>query len=171
MSNTWTIFETERLLLQRLHWDLFPELASLLANPAVHRHFPGPLNESESREFMNRVLAREEQDGYTFWAVFKKDDSAFIGICGLLKQEIDGVTEVEVAYRFNDNYWGHGFAPEAAAGCVAHARNVLRVQSVISLIRPVNRQSIRVAEKNGFVCEKLTTFGGFPHWVYRKMLS
>lgn len=170
MQHDYTILETRRLMLQTLQWDLFPELATLLSNPKVHRYFPHPLNEIEAREFMKRVLERDERDGHSFWAVFKKEDSTFIGICGLLTQMVDGQEELEVGYRLDDAYWGQGFAPEAAAGCVKYAKEKLKAHSVISLIRPINRQSIRVAEKNGFICERETMFHHLPHLVYRKIL-
>lgn len=170
MDNPYHVLETNRLILQTFQWDLFPELSRLLANPVVHRYFPHPLNELEAKEFMSRVLDQQTLNGYSLWAVFKKDNSDFIGLCGLLKQLVDAIEEVEVGYRLDNAFWGHGFGAEAAAGCVEYARNVLRVPSVISLIRPINTPSIRVAEKNGFVPEKETLFCGLPHWVYRKQL-
>ena len=94
-----------------------------------------------------------------------------MGICGLLKQVVDGNEEVEVAYRFDNAFWGNGYGPEAAGGCVIYARDVLCAPSVISLIRPLNTPSIRVAEKNGFVREKKTVFHELIHWIYRKDLS
>ena len=168
MTYSYTILETERLILQEMQWDLLPDLTKLLANPVVHRHFPKALNAKEAQVFMAGVLRRQQEDGFSFWAVFTKSDSTFIGICGLLTQMIDGIKEVEVGYRFDNTVWGNGYGPEAAAGCVGYAKDTLKLPSVISLIREVNRQSIRVAEKNGFTLEKETIFAGLPHRVYRK---
>ena len=170
MKQAYDVLDTKRLILQTLHWDLFEELARLLANPIVHRYFPGPLSAPEARAFLSRVLERQERDGYSFWAVFRKDDSVFIGICGLLKQTVADADYIEVAYRFDNAFWGHGYAPEAAAGCIDYARDVLHATSVISLIRPENKQSIRVAEKNGFIIDQETMFGGYRHRIYRKDL-
>jgi len=39
---------------------------------------------------------------------------------------------------------------------------------VISLIRPENMQSIRVAEKNGLTCEKVIFWRGYDHCIYAK---
>ncbi|MFW5785586.1 MAG: GNAT family N-acetyltransferase, partial [Chitinispirillaceae bacterium] len=89
-------------------------------------------------------------------------------ICGLLKQIIDGIKEVEVSYRLLDKYWGRGYGTEAALGCMQYARDVLHKSSVISLIREVNKPSIRVAEKNGLTVEKEALFCGLQHLVYRK---
>jgi len=103
----------------------------------------------------------------SFWAVIRKDDLIFIGICGLLKQHIDNIDEIEVGYRINDIYWGKGYGTEAAKGCIQYAKNKLELTSVISLILPENKQSIRVAEKNGLKLEKKSMFHGQIHNVYR----
>jgi RimJ/RimL family protein N-acetyltransferase len=162
-----TILQTERLELQTLTDDHFDALYELLSNVNVHRYFPRALDEAESRAFLAKVWQRYRQDGYCFWAVIRKQDSAFIGICGLLKQIIDGQEECEVGYRLLDRYWGQGYGTEAAAGCIQYARTVLGKPSVIALIRDINQPSIRVAEKNGMVFEKETIFRELPHRVYR----
>ena len=168
MNFSYTVLETERLILQEMQWDLLPELTQLLTNPKVHEYFPKTLTEEEAKTFMSGVLRRQREDGFSFWAVFTKSDSVFIGICGLLTQMIDGMEEVEVGYRIDNAVWGCGYGTEAAAGCMRYARDTLKLTSVISLIRDVNRQSIRVAEKNGLTFEKETRFAGLPHRVYRK---
>ena len=83
-------------------------------------------------------------------------DNKFLGICGLFKQNVDNVDEIEVGYRINDEFWGNGYGTEAAKGCIIYAKNILGLSSVISLILKENKQSIRVAEKNGLKLEKET---------------
>jgi RimJ/RimL family protein N-acetyltransferase len=51
-------------------------------------------------------------------------------------------------------HWGNGYGTEAAAGCMRYAKDVLHKKSLVSLILAVNRQSIRVAEKNGMIFER-----------------
>lgn len=148
------ILETKRLILEEIENERFDDLANLLANENVHRYFPKTLNRNESYEFIEKVKKRQNEDGVSFWSVLRKDDSQFLGICGLLKQTIDEKDEVEVGYRINDVYWGKGYGTEAAEGCIKYAKDKLGLMSVISLILPENKQSIRVAEKNGLKLEK-----------------
>lgn len=133
----------------------------------MHRHFPKTLNREEAVDFLEKVQARQKEDGVSFWVVIRKDDAKMLGICGLLKQQVDGVVETEVAYRISDEFWGNGYGTEAAAGCMQYAKDMLKCTSVISLILPVNEQSIRVAEKNGLALEKESMFHGLLHRVYR----
>lgn len=47
-----------------------------------------------------------------------------------------------------------------------YAFNTLGETRIISLIRPENLPSRRVAERNGMAVEKETEFVGLPHLVY-----
>jgi len=161
------ILETERLTLEELEEERFDELASLLANKEVHRYFPKTLNRQEAREFFDKIQNRQRTDGVSFWAVVRKEDMRFLGICGLLKQSIDGFDEIEVGYRIHNEFWGQGYGTEAARGCLEFVKSKLHLSTVISLILPANKQSIRVAEKNGLTLEKETMFHGQTHLVYR----
>ncbi len=162
------ILETERLFLEDIQENRFEDLANLLANKRVHRFFPKALDRHESLEFLHKVQRRQKEDGVSFWAVIRKSDMKFLGICGLLKQIIDEKEEIEVGYRINDEFWGNGYGTEAAKGCMQYAKEKLGLPSVISLILKENSQSVRVAEKNGLVLEKESMFHGQMHQVYRK---
>ncbi len=162
------ILQTKRLILEELSEEHFQELYELLSNEKVHQYFPKTLNLEESKEFLEKVQRKYKEEGTSFWAVIRKEDNRFLGICGLLKQTVDGKEELEVGYRINDGYWGRGYGTEAAAGCLEYAEKVLKKNSIISLIREINYPSIRVAEKNNLKYEKNTMFNGFSHRVYRK---
>jgi RimJ/RimL family protein N-acetyltransferase len=94
----------------------------------------------------------------------------FLGICGVINQIIDEQTETEIGYRLLDSYWGKGYGTEAVKGCAKYAKEKLKKESIISLIRSENLASIRVAEKNGFKFEKESLFQELPHQVYRLQL-
>ena len=165
------ILETERLILEELDQNRFDELFSLLSNPIVHEFFPKALNREESIDFLDGGQKRQKNDGISFWAVFNKDNSEMIGICGLFKQIVDENKEVEVGYRINDKYWGKGYGTEAIAGCIKYAKEILGLESVISLILSDNKKSIRVAIKNGLKWEKDSMVHDKIHQVYRIKLD
>lgn len=164
------IIETERLYLEELEQRHFNKLFRLLSNQRVQRYFPKTLNKQETQDFLNKIQHHYKTYGHSFWAVIRKTDDEFIGVCGLLNQQIEGVEEIEVAYRLLDDFWGNSYGTEAAKGCLDYAKNQLNATSVISLILAENKQSIRVAEKNGLRFERETLFQGLPHRFYRKEL-
>jgi len=75
-----------------------------------------------------------------------RSERKLVGDCGLVIQEVDGIEELEVGYHFNRKYWGRGFATEAARACMDYAFERLGRRRVISMIRPDNAPSRRVAE-------------------------
>jgi RimJ/RimL family protein N-acetyltransferase len=100
-------------------------------------------------------------------ALIHRQTGAFIGQCGLLAQEVDGVQELEVGYHIFYKYWGQGYAPEAAKGFLQHAFENKLADSLISIIDVRNLKSQRVAEKNGLVREKQTRWSELDVFVYR----
>jgi RimJ/RimL family protein N-acetyltransferase len=165
-----TIFETERLKLETINESHFDNLYTLLSNEKVQKYFPKALNKIESKEFYEKIQSKYKDDGYCFWAVIRKSDHEFLGICGLINQIIDGQPETEIGYRLLDTFWCNDYGTEATKGCIDYAKKKLSKESLILLIRSINLPSIRVGEKNGFQYEKETVFHELPHRVYRLML-
>ncbi len=73
---------------------------------------------------------------------------------------------MEVGYHFRRDQWGHGYATEAARACMGLAFHTFGAGKVISLIRPENVPSRRVAERNGMTLERQVMHYGLPHLVY-----
>ena len=55
----------------------------------------------------------------------------------------------EVGWLLDRRSWGRGFATEAGGAAIDYAFRVLGAEKVISLIRPENHASIRVAQRLG----------------------
>ena len=165
------IFETERLSLCPLTHDDFAEMFAIWGDAETLRFYPKALDAAEVRDLIDRNLQRYADHGHSLWAVIRQADQQFVGDCGLVIQDVDGVAELEVAYQFNKAYWGHGYATEAARGCMDYARTQLGRTRIISMIRPENLPSRRVAERNGLQIEKELFWRGFTHSVYAKALA
>lgn len=164
MSNI--ILETERLFLREITHDDRNALLQIWGDAETMRFFPKSLNAQEMSEWIDRNLLRYESYGHGIWAVILKNEGVFVGDCGLVIQEVDGVEELEVGYHFNKNFWGRGFATEAARGCMEYAFTQLQRRRIISMVRPENLSSRRVAERNGLKIEKELFWRGYQHLVY-----
>jgi len=145
------VLETERLVLRHLTMDDLDPLTALYADPEVRRYFPdGVRTYEETRAELAWVIdVYYARYGYGLWATVLKGDGAFIGRCGLLPWEIDGRTEVEVAYLLGRPYWGLGLATEAAGAIADHAFATLPVERLICLVDPANDASRKVTTKIG----------------------
>lgn len=165
-STSVTIVETERLLLRLLVPEDAQALAAVLGDPIAMQWYPHPFSRPEVEQWIARNRARYHDDGHSLWAMVLKTTGAVIGDCGLVMQDVDGERLMEVAYHVRRDHWGRGFATEAARACINYAFETLKAERVISLIRPENQPSWRVAEKNGLKVWKQTTRAGYLHMVY-----
>jgi RimJ/RimL family protein N-acetyltransferase len=150
------ILETPRLILRHLVLDDLDELFALYSDPEIRRYFPeGVLSLEETREELEWFLnGHPEHPELGLWGTVYKDTGKFIGRCGLLPWEIDGILEVEIAYLINKDFWHQGLATEAAKGIMKYGFEKLNLPRLICLIDPENVASQRVAQKIGMVLEK-----------------
>jgi RimJ/RimL family protein N-acetyltransferase len=89
-----------------------------------------------------------------------------IGDCGIILQQVDDEPLYEIGYHVRRDFWGRGFATEAAIACRNWAFANLKTDRLISLIRPENLASIRVAARAGMTLWKEVSWRGLPHYVY-----
>ncbi len=165
------ILETERLSLREITADDLDDLLEIWGDPEAMRHFPHTLDHQGMREWIERNQNRYEQYGHGLWAVILRSERKLAGDCGLTVQEVDGIEELEVGYHFNRKYWGRGFGTEAARACMDYAFERLGRRRIISMIRPENASSRRVAERNGLRIEKEVFWRGYQHYVYALLID
>ncbi len=160
------ILETERLYLRELTLNDVDAMLSIWGDAETMLYYPQAYDRKMLTALMEKQFKSYEQNGYGLWAMILKSEEKLIGDCGIMQQEVGGVIEVEVGYHVNRNYWGKGYAPEAARACFEYGFQQLQQSRMISMIRPENKPSRRVAEKNGLQIEKEIFWRGFQHLVY-----
>jgi RimJ/RimL family protein N-acetyltransferase len=141
-------------------------LYRLTGDTDVMKHFTGVLSYDETSQMLRKILDQYQRHGYCFWKVVSKENEKFIGIAGLLRQEIENEIETEISYRIARELWNNGYATEAAKACLEYAKTKLKKTRIISIIHPQNHASIRVAQKLGAPKEKSVAFIGNEHDVY-----
>jgi RimJ/RimL family protein N-acetyltransferase len=103
--------------------------------------------------------------GYGMWAVAERRSGRLLGRVGLYHPE--DWPAVELGWLIDRHHWGQGLAPEAAAAAAAWAFRERHMPSLISLIRPGNTASTRVAEKLGARHERDLELAGEAVALYR----
>lgn len=161
--------ESSRLRFRRYTPDDYPFLEQLVSDPAVVQYIGNGQvkTPAETKQFFDRILhGYEAESGTGLLLVIRKSDGQPVGHAGLVPQIVDGNHELEIGYWFAKDYWGEGFATEAAATLREYGFKKLGRSRLISIIQPKNRASIRVAEKIGMSCEKHTDFKGHLCSIY-----
>lgn len=147
------IFETNRLILRPRTMDDFDDCIVMDKAPGVVDFIPGPWDEDgEHRAFVRTRINAQYSDGLGYWSVFAKSaPNTFIGWVLLIPE--DGVgPDVEIGWRLHPDYWGNGFASEAALALVPHAFETLNLPRIVAGIDQRNHGSIGVARKIGMTC-------------------
>jgi RimJ/RimL family protein N-acetyltransferase len=58
--------------------------------------------------------------------------------------------EVELHYKFGVDYWGNGYAHEAARALTEFAFGRMRLLRLVTVTHPENTRSVRLLERLGF---------------------
>jgi RimJ/RimL family protein N-acetyltransferase len=144
-----TVLETERLRLRAFRGEDLDAYASMCADPEVMQYLGTgvTLGRADAWRSIAGILGHWKLLGYGMFAVERRDNGAFIGRVGFL--DPPDWPGFELGWVLGREHWGQGFAQEAARRALAFAFDELRRDRVISLIRPANARSIRVAEALG----------------------
>ncbi len=164
------LIETARLLLRPLTPEDEVALAAVLGDAETMRWYPRPLNGDEVRKWIERQMGRYP-DGNGLLGLVEKQTGRLIGDCGPVWQEVEGRIELEIGYHVNRERWNQGFATEGARAVMDYAFRRFDVERVVSMIRPENTPSRRVAEKNGLRVDNVVFWRDFDHCVYQRMRS
>jgi [ribosomal protein S5]-alanine N-acetyltransferase len=158
--------ETPRLILREMTPGDAPALHAVLGDAEAMRWYPRAYTFEEVEQWIDRQISRYPS-GAGLLGLVLKETGALIGDCGIVWQDVEGVEEPEVGYQVLRARWNQGLATEAARAVRDYAFSVLGCDCVISLIRPDNTPSRRVAEKNGLTLDRVVFWRGYDHCVYR----
>lgn len=160
------LLETKRFRLRMFEaGDL--ESAFRLFNDEEVQKYLLPENR-RTREHMKVTLQnfvkRWRERGFGLWCVCEKNGGQMLGYCGF--QYFDKTLDVEILFAFFKEFWGNGFAPEAARACLRLGFEELRLERVFAAVHPENTASRRVLEKIGMTLEKSSTHYGVDTMTY-----
>jgi RimJ/RimL family protein N-acetyltransferase len=166
------LIETERLRLRPPRAEDAPDLAVAYGDPEAVRYIGDGTTATlaDIEAVIPRWLARWEEWGVGFFSLERKEDSRVLGRSGFLRWdpetwEIDG-SETEIGWLLAPEFWGAGYATEAALALRDWAFRDRGLGRLISLIQHGNLRSVRVAEKLGERYERDVVIRGKPSWLY-----
>jgi RimJ/RimL family protein N-acetyltransferase len=151
---------TERLLLRQWRDEDLAPFAALSADPEVMRHFPRPLTRAESDAFALDQQASIAARGWGLWAASVADEGPFIGFVGLWMPRFEAhfMPAVEVGWRLSPEFWGHGYATEAASAAITFGFDELSLDEIVSFTTVANERSRRVMERLGMTHDPADDF-------------
>ena len=149
------ILDTARLRLRTLTLDDAAIYLQVLNTPLFIRWIGDRQirTEAQAREALAvGPLSMQSMRGFSLYLVERKSDGAAIGMCGLIKR--DTLDDIDLGYAYLPEYAGQGYASEAAAGVLLHAKS-LGLTRVVAITSPGNAASDAVLRRVGMRFEKI----------------
>jgi len=142
---------TPRLLLRGWRDEDLAPFAALNADPAVMEHFPAVLGRAESDALAARIAAQFDARGFGLWAVEAPGVAPFLGFVGLAVPRFTAPFTpcVEIGWRLARDFWGRGYALEAAQAAFDFAWGPADLAALVSFTAPANRRSVALMERLG----------------------
>jgi ribosomal-protein-alanine N-acetyltransferase len=150
------VLETDRLMLRKLSVEDAPFILELVNEPAFLR-FIGDKGVRTLDDARNYILEGPvdsyDRLGFGLYLVELKENAIAIGMCGLIKRET--LEDVDIGYAFLPEFWGKGYAYEAAAAVMAFGESAFGLQRIVAVVSSENYSSIKVLEKIGLRFERM----------------
>jgi len=160
------VLTTERLVLRGFEARDLDPYAAMMADAEVTR-FLGDgrtLGRADAWRQLAMFAGHWALRGFGIWAVEERATGTFIGRIGCFEPE--GWPGFEIGFALARASWGRGYAREGAQASLNFARETLERTRAISIIRPANAASIRVAQALGAVREGAVNFFGASSDIY-----
>lgn len=144
--------------MRRLEFDDASFLVELLNQPSFLANIGdrGVRTVDDAYRYLREgPMAMYEKFGFGLWLVVRRADGAAIGMCGLLRR--DNLPDVDLGYAYLPEYWGQGYAFEAAQATLQHAAKKFGLGRVIGVVTAGNQGSIRILERLGMTFERMVS--------------
>jgi RimJ/RimL family protein N-acetyltransferase len=140
-----------RLRLRAWRDEDLPAFAALNADPEVMKYMSKSLTREESDTFAGWIREGLAGRGFGLWAVEVFGVSEFIGFAGLSVPSFEAhfTPCVEIGWRLARQFWGFGYATEAARLAMDHGFRSVGLEEIVSFTFVGNIRSRKVMERLG----------------------
>ncbi len=137
------VIETTRLRLRPLHGGDLDSLAAIHADPVAMEFLAQVLSREATANMIAKAEAHWRTHGFGLFAVEVKGGPSCIGIVGLnhVADNMPMAPAVEIAWRLSRDFWGQGYAGEAAQAVLRYAFDKLNLDEIIAFTVPANVRS------------------------------
>ncbi|AQG80478.1 hypothetical protein AWR27_14795 [Spirosoma montaniterrae] len=130
---------------------MLAELHDLFTNPSVRRYLLD--DQCVAPEWTADVIATSQQQfvesNYGLWAVQQAGYRPIIGVCGYFTFD-----QLQLLYALLPNYWGQGFATEAARAVIDYGFHRTNLTEIVAAADLLNTASFGVMERLGMTYQQ-----------------
>ena len=152
--------ETDRLILRPWRTCDREPFAAMSFDPEVMAYLLPFASPEAVDSWIARQQAHLATHSFCLWAVESRETGEFMGAAGLLRigYEAHFAPAVEVGWRLARQFWGKGYAPEAASAAINFGFDRLGLSEIVANTVPHNSKSRRVMEKLGMAYDPADDF-------------
>ncbi len=163
-----SIRKSKRLLLRPLRVEDANDFESFFDDSVTNKFLPSHIIHSNERSkaWVERQMQRYRENRGGLLALVDHKSNEFVGMAGLLLQEIEEKIELEIGYHILPTHRGKGFAVEASKFLKQIGFDLTSYSRIVSIIHPNNVISQSVALSNGMIPLFNTVFHRYPAVVY-----
>jgi ribosomal-protein-alanine N-acetyltransferase len=146
---------TDRLILREFVENVWPAVLAYQRDPRYLRYTHWiDRSPQEVKQFVQMFISQQYAQPRTKFqfAVVLQDNQRLIGNCGIRLKSADA-HEADIGYELAPDYWGRGYATEAARAIVAFGFTELQLHRISAWCIADNTGSAHVLEKIGLWLE------------------
>ncbi len=144
--------ETQRLILRDWREADIDPFHAMCADPVVMATLGPLMDRDQAAATVERMRGIAETNGFTAWALERRDDGRFLGWCGLIPGKFAPILgEIEVGWRLAADVWGQGYAREAAEASLTWAFANLSVEAIWAITSVGNSRSWGLMKRLGMI--------------------
>ncbi|MFT4665261.1 MAG: ribosomal-protein-alanine N-acetyltransferase [Patescibacteria group bacterium] len=163
--------ETDRIILRHFEMKDAGALFQLDSDPEVltYLHVPAVASIEEVEQIIRRIQGEYDSDGTARLIVEEKETGEVMGWAGLkyIRENINGLINFhDVGYRLRKQFWGKGFATEAAIASLDYGFDDLGLSEIYGMADVNNIASNKILTKIGMTNQGVFDYEGVPHNCY-----
>ena len=162
------ILDTQRLKLIPFADEHCSGLNLLDSDPDVMRYIGDGRTKSaeETMEVIQKVKSRQQEFGFSWWAIVHKELGEIIGSGCLQHISNKPDAALEIGWRLRPDTHGKGYATEAGLAIIQYAFGTIGAPSVLAVANPENGPSQRVMQRLGMTYIGIHDYYDLPCVTY-----
>ena len=162
--------ETERLILRKITLEDVEDMFSYGSNEEVSKYVTWDTHKtiSDTKEFVDFVLTRYENNQVSPWGIEYKENGKLIGTIDFISWQVKH-NSAEIGYVISQDYWGKAITTEAAHEVITFGFDHMDLVRIQARCLVENIGSSRVMEKAGMSYEGVIRKAAFIKGQHRDL--
>jgi ribosomal-protein-alanine N-acetyltransferase len=137
----------------------------LASDPMVMQYLTPLATREASDAWIDRHRVQLAAHGFAYWAVELRETGHLVGAVGLSRvtYEAHFTPAIGVGWRLAQQYWGKGYASEAAETALRYGFEELGLEEIVAVTLPANMRSQQVMRRLGMTYSPADDFD-HPRW-------